>query len=78
MKPMTVWIGDKVAQIAPQEEMGLEEFTQELRSTEAGEELEASYLQEQTKQYREIRPEKDTLQMLQMLEELGHWKIYRL
>ncbi len=61
--------GDKVAQIAPQEEMGLEEFTQELRSTEAGEELEASYLQEQTKQYREIRPEKDTLQMLQMLEE---------
>ncbi len=31
--------GDKVAQIAPQEEMGLEEFTQELRSTEAGEEL---------------------------------------
>ncbi len=61
--------GDKVTQIAPTEEMELEEFTQSLRNTETSEESEASYLQEQTKQYRQTRPEKNTVQMLQMLEE---------
>lgn len=61
--------GDKVAQIGPDEEMGLEEFTEQLRETEEDEKLNAAYIREQAEYLRTIRPEKQTVDMLHMLEE---------
>ncbi len=61
--------GDKVAQIAPEDTMELEEFTQRLRETQELEESNASYLKEQTKMIRQIRAHGDTSQMLRFLKE---------
>lgn len=61
--------GDRVAQIGPYEEMGLEEFTEQLRETEEDERLNAAYTREQAEYVRAIRPEKQSTDMLHMLEE---------